>query len=202
MPIFDMLSVQTLRTFSLTAVAVMCAAGAPSISENGQRSAAHASLCASLQNYVLKRWGQPDGDTNYTAKLVDLNGDGRSEAVVLVSGQHWCGTGGCPLWVLTPRDRSWMMVTQAPIVRAPIRLLPSRSHGWSDLSAMLYVDGARPLYEARLSVNGRLNPTITPLARPSSGRVILSEDDTSEPLFPQDRNGSKLDVCIGPQGGR
>lgn len=183
MPVFDMPSAQTLRTLSLVAVAVMCAAGGPSSSENGQRVGAEASLRAALQNYVSNRWGRPDGDTNYTATFVDLNGDGRSEAVVLVSGQYWCGTGGCPLWVLTPRNRSWSMVTQAPIVRAPIRLLPSRSRGWSDLSAMLRSDGTRPLYEARLSVNGHLNPTITPLARPSLGPVILSESDESEPLF-------------------
>jgi len=180
MPVLDMPSAQTLRSVSLAAVAVLCAAGAPSSSE----TVVHASLRASLQTYVSNRWGQADGDTNYTARFVDLNGDGRSEAVVLVSGRNWCGTGGCPLWVLTPRNGSWSMVTQAPIVRAPIRLLPSRSRGWSDLSAMLRVDGARPLYEARLSVNGRLNPTITPLARPSLGQVILSESDESEPLFP------------------
>lgn len=144
-PVFDMPSAQTLRMLSLVAVGVMCAAGGPSSSENGQRAEAEASLRASLQNYVSNRWGRPDGDTNYTAKFVDLNGDGRSEAVVLVSGQYWCGTGGCPLWVLTPRNSSWSMVTQAPIVRAPIRLLPSRSRGWSDLSAMLRFDGTRPL---------------------------------------------------------
>ena len=184
MPVFDMPSAQTLRTLSLVVVAMMCAAGGLSSSENGQRTAAGVSLRASLKNYVSNRWGPPDGDTNYTAKFVDLNGDGRSEAVVLVSGPSWCGTGGCPLWVLTPRNRSWSMVTQAPIVRAPIRLLPSHSRGWSDLSAMLRFDGTRPLYEARLSVNGRLNPTITPLARPSLGQVILSESDESERLFP------------------
>ncbi len=183
MPVFDMPPAQTLRTISLVAIAVMCAAGGPSSSENGQRASAEASLRASLQNYVSNRWGRPDGDTNYTAKFVDLNGDGRSEAVVLVAGQYWCGTGGCPLWVLTPRGRSWRMVTQAPIVRAPVRLLPSRSHGWSDLSAMLRVDGTQPLYEARLAVNGRLNPTITRLNRPSRGRVILSDADRSEPLL-------------------
>jgi hypothetical protein len=183
MPVFNMPPAQILRTLSVVAVAVMCAAGEPSSPENGQRVSAEASLRASLLSYVSNRWGRPDGDTNYTAKFVDLNGDGRSEAVVLVSGQYWCGTGGCRLWVLTPRGRSWRMVTQAPIVRAPIRLLTSRSHGWSDLSAMLRVDGTQPLYEARLSVNGRLNPTITRLDRPSRGRIILSDDDPSEPLF-------------------
>jgi hypothetical protein len=49
---------------------------------------------------------------------------------------------------------------------------------------MLYAGGDRPLYEARLSVNGRLNPTTTRLARPSSGQVLVSRTDESEPLFP------------------
>lgn len=176
--------IQAISKISLATVVVICLSGGASQSQDRSISGVSASLRVSLQNYVLNRWGRPEGDTNYKVKLVDLNGDGRSEAVVLVSGRYWCGTGGCPLWVLTPRNRSWRMVTQAPIVKAPVRLLPSRSRGWSDLSAMLYAGGARPLYEARLSINGRLNPTVTRLERPSSGHVLLSESDKSEPLFP------------------
>lgn len=142
----------------------------------------HAGLRISLQNYITGRRGQIDADTGYRAALVDLNGDGRREAVVLMTGD-WCGSGGCSLWVLTPRGRSWRMVTQATVMNPPIRVLPSRNHGWSELSAMVD-DGAGPDYEVRLSVNGRLNPTITRLPEPSNGRVILSSDDPVRELFP------------------
>lgn len=68
------------------------------------------------------------------------------------------------------------MVTQATIINPPIRVLPSRSHGWSELSAMVD-DVNGPDFEARLSVNGRRNPTVTRLPRPSNARVILTDDD-------------------------
>ncbi len=45
-------------------------------------------------------------------------------------------------------------------------------------------DGAGPDYEVRLSVNGRLNPTITRLPEPSNASVILSDSDPVRALFP------------------
>lgn len=180
----DMAPLQTIGAIGLAA-AVVCAFPDASSSRERRDEAVYADLHVSLQNYVSKRWGRPQGETlYYKAKLVDLNGDERREAVVLVSGGGWCGTGGCPLWVLTPRGQSWRMVSQAPVVREPIRLLPTRRGEWSDLSAMLRMDGTIPLYEARLSVGGRLNFDESPLRRPSRGTVILSGDDRSTPLFP------------------
>lgn len=173
----------TLGAILLAALIGMGAMGGGTLPEGQDEAAEHASLRVSLQNYVSGRWGQPHAETRYRATLIDLNGDGRREAVVLMNGPDWCGSGGCSLWVLTPRGRSWRMVTQATIMNPPIRVLPSRSHGWSELSAMVDdVDG--PHYEARLSVNGRLNPTITRLTEPSNGRVILSDADPVRALFP------------------
>jgi hypothetical protein len=75
------------------------------------------------------------------------------------------------------------MVTQATVMNPPIRVLPSRSHGWSELGAMVD-DGAGRDYEVRLSVNGRLNPTVTRLPEPSNARVILTYDDAVRALMP------------------
>lgn len=170
-------------TILLAALIGMGAMGGGTLPEGQDEGAEYARLRISLQNYITGRWGQIDADTGYRATLVDLNGDGRREAVVLMNGPGWCGSGGCSLWVLTPRGRSWRMVTQATIMNPPIRVLPSRSHGWSELSAMVD-DGAGPDYEVRLSVNGRLNPTITRLPEPTNGRVILSDADPVRALFP------------------
>lgn len=160
----------------LAALAALGATGAGQPAAHQDAGTEAATLHASLGNYISARWGPPDSETRYRAAFIDLNGDGRREAVVLMDGNFWCGSGGCSLWVLTPRGRSWRMVTQATVMNPPIRLLPSRSHGWSELSAMVD-DVAGPDYEARLSVNGRLNPTVTRLPRPSNGRVILTDDD-------------------------
>ena len=173
---------RTLRAVVVSCVAMATLGGAHRVAEP-QDDAARASLHASLQNYVRGRRGADAEPTRYQATFVDLNGDGRREAVVLVSGRYWCGTGGCPLWVLTPRGSSWSMVTQAPIVRAPIRVLRSRTNGWLHLTAMFRDDGTRPLWEGRLSINGRLNPTVARLDRPSDGRIILSGDEEPVLLF-------------------
>ena len=36
----------------------------------------------------------------FVAAFVDLNGDGRPEAVVRLTSSHWCGSGGCTTLVL------------------------------------------------------------------------------------------------------
>ena len=173
-------------TILLAALIGTGAMGGGALREGQDQAADYAGLRISLQNYISRRWGQVDAGTGYRATLIDLNGDGRHEAVVLMDGPDWCGSGGCSLWVLTPRGRSWRMVTQATIMNPPIRVLPSRSHGWSELSAMVDdVDG--PDYEARLSVNSRLNPTVTRLTTPSNARVILSYDDPVQGFHPAEK---------------
>ena len=167
------------RRLAVLSIAAFAAIGATGAGQPGAQQDAGteaATLHASLWNYISARWGPPDSETRYRAAFIDLNDDGRREAVVLMDGPYWCGSGGCSLWVLTPRGRSWRMVTQATIMNPPIRVLPSRRHGWSELSAMVD-DVAGPHYEARLSVNGRLNPTVARLPEPSNGRVILTDDD-------------------------
>lgn len=173
----------TLGTILLAALIGTGAMGGGTLPEGQDEAAEHAGLRLSLRNYISGRWGQSFPETRYRATLIDLNRDGRREAVVLMNGPDWCGSGGCSLWVLTPRGRSWRMVTQATIMNPPIRVLPSRSQGWSELSAMVD-DVNGPHYEARLSVNGRLNPTVTRLPEPSNGRVILSDADPVRALFP------------------
>ncbi len=182
MPEFGMRTARTPAAILLAAVIGTGATGGTSLSQGQDEAAEYARLRISLQTYISGRWGQVDADTGYRAALVDLNGDDRREAVVLMTGD-WCGSGGCSLWVLTPRGQSWRMVTQATVMNPPIRVLPSRSHGWSELSAMAD-DGPGPDYEVRLSVNGRLNPTITRLPVPSNARVILTYDDPVRALFP------------------
>ena len=183
MPEFGMRTARTPAAILLAALIGMGAMGGGTLPHGQDEAAEYAGLRVSLRNYISGRWGPSFPETRYRATLVDLNGDGRREAVVLVNGPGWCGSGGCSLWVLTPRGRSWRMVTQATVMNPPIRVLPSRSHGWSELSAMVH-DGAGPGYEVRLSVNGRLNPTITRLPEASNGRVILSDADPVRRLFP------------------
>lgn len=157
------------------------------LAQSGSRSAGDQSLRHALQSRVLEREG-PDadqGDTRASIALVDLDGDGQTEAITLVSGRAWCGTGGCSLWVLRREAGGWRMVGQTATVLAPVRVLDTRSLGWRDIGvterfdavqrgpAVWRFDGGRyPL--------GSVNST----AATPSGRIVIAADDPGLPLFP------------------
>lgn len=97
----------------------------------------------------------------YQYAFYDLNQDGIQDAVVMLRGSNWCGTGGCTVLVFQGMSRekfqphSKMTVTDVPIVA-----LNSKTQGWSDLS--VYSRGSGQVI---LKFNGRSypgNPSLEP----------------------------------------
>ena len=128
-------------------------------------------------------------DIQYHAAFTDLNGDGRDEAIVYVTGKDMCGSGGCELEIYTPRGASWREVTSLSVTRPPIRLLASKSHGWRDLGVFVAGGGIIPGYDVQLRFDGRTYPTnpTAPPARPlrkrKASRVLIDADAKGRPLF-------------------
>jgi hypothetical protein len=128
-------------------------------------------------------------DTRYAVAWVDLNGDGRDEAVVRIMSRGFCGSGGCMLYILSPRGRGWSMVGRTTITHPPIRVTNSRSHGWRDISVFVAGGGIIPGYHALLPFDGRIypfNPSMAPARRLGtqvSGRILISQEDRGQPLF-------------------
>lgn len=78
-----------------------------------------------------------DGEApSYNISWFDLDGDGRQEALVLMTGEAWCGTGGCTLMVLKQDAASWRVVSRIPACRAPVVLLDGKTNGWRDLAVV------------------------------------------------------------------
>jgi hypothetical protein len=73
---------------------------------------------------------------SYKIGWFDLDGDGRQEAIVLMTGAEWCGTGGCTLMVLKRDAVSWRVVSRVPTCRSPVVLLDGKTHGWRDLAVV------------------------------------------------------------------
>jgi len=112
-----------------------------------------------LNQWVEARVGRfgesvADSQTRYMTSLVDLNGDGRPEALIYVTGPDWCGTGGCVLLVLKRDGASWQVVNWTPAVRPPIRVLDSKTHGWRDLGIQRAGGGIKAAYEEVRGFNG------------------------------------------------
>jgi hypothetical protein len=128
--------------------------------------------------------------TRYDSAFVDLNSDGAREVIVLLSGNGWCGSGGCTMLVLTPEASTYRIVTKITVTRSPIRVLKSTSNGWRDISVQVRGGGILPGHEAELRFDGTSYPT-NPSAPPArelnekrAGEVVVSYEGQGTPLYP------------------
>lgn len=117
-------------------------------------------------------------------KGVDLNGGGKDEAIVYLTGRSWCGTAGCNTYVLTPDGESFRFVARVPTARTPIRVLDKISHGWHSIATLVRED-ATHIYEGELRFNGQKYPLgERPPAGGLPGRIVIPVNTQQVPLFP------------------
>jgi hypothetical protein len=82
------------------------------------------------------------------------SGSGSPLVIIRVTGRMWCGANGmCTTMVLKPRGNSFDIL-YADSARAPIRLLPTYTRGYPDLSVVLHEDW-QTNYDVRLRFDGR-----------------------------------------------
>jgi len=94
--------------------------------------------------------------------LVDLNGDGRDDAVVFITAPEYCGSGGCTMEVFRATSKGFVFVWGSTVTSLPIRVCTDSNHGWRALivnskgrgDVLMRFDGAR--YPS--------NPSIQPVA--------------------------------------
>jgi hypothetical protein len=153
-------------------------------------SAEEHSLKSFLLDYLRENHADDDKNTRYFHAFVDLNGDGKNEAIVYIVGRSWCGSGGCPTLVLASDDSSYRVVTEISITNPPIRVLTRTSSGWPNLTVVVSGGGIQPGYEGELRFNGKTypgNPTVPP-ARPMAGKVsekvVIPSSRGGTPLYP------------------
>jgi hypothetical protein len=157
--------------------------------QSAQSTPAEIGLRSFLQNYDGGRAGGRDPATRYIAAFADLDGDGAPEAIVYLTGP-WCGSGGCTTLILEPTDSSFRVVAKITVTWAPIRVLPSTSHGWRDIAVFVHGGGILKAYNARLSFDGKtypVNPSTPPavhLTGKITGRIVVPESAEGIPLYP------------------
>jgi hypothetical protein len=92
--------------------------------------------------------------------------------------------------VLAPQGSSFKVITRMMITRPPIRVLATKTNGWSDLSVHVRGGGIVNGYDAQLSFNGKKypsNPSVPParkLQTKPTGNVIIPSIDNATPLYP------------------
>jgi hypothetical protein len=106
--------------------------------------------------------------------LADLNGDGRDDAVVLLTGSDWCGSGGCTMLVFRGTPAGFAYVSGSTITYDPIRILPEKVRGWYTL--VVYSKGRGDVLMRFDGTRYPLNPSRQPKASQAqvrAARVVL-----------------------------
>jgi putative lipoprotein len=134
------------------AVAVM-AAGSPD------------SLNQALLAYFAKTSTDPQYLNPHQTAKVDLNGDGHQDALVLLQNpMYFCGTGGCTMLVFKGTKSGFKFVSRSTLIRGPVLVSETKTHGWRDLIVEVS-GGGMPPKKVALKYTGSkypLNPSTLP----------------------------------------
>lgn len=90
---------------------------------------------------------------------VDLDGDGRRDALVLMTApfETWCDIYGCTLYVMKARNEGFEYISEIRPVRTPLTVGDARTNGWRDL--VLRIDGRwSRTHEVALRFDGTAYP--------------------------------------------
>jgi hypothetical protein len=118
---------------------------------------------------------KPEAEERYFFSSMDLNGDGRKEAIVYLIGPHSCGSGGCHTAIFSPEEKSgeYRLVTLIELTRPPIIAARSKTNGWRDLIVFVQGGGILEGYDVLLPFDGAAYPESPFLesARPLQGEI-------------------------------
>lgn len=138
------------------------------------------------KEYLEEREDPKRFGVRYGYAFVDLNDDGRDEAIVVEVSDNNCGTGGCGMEVEVQQGGRWRTLSYTVRTRPPIKLLPTKHHGWHDVGIFDAGGGMPKSFESPVVFNGRkygFSPTDRPVRKGVHGRTILTDDMVGRPLF-------------------
>lgn len=128
-----------------------------SVSVSAQEDAA---LVDAAYNYLAT-----NGDSSRPALrlfLADLNTDGRMDGIVLLTGSHWCGSGGCNMLIFKGVEGGYALLSKSSVVQEPVALLAETVQGWHTL---VITSGGTGQVLMRFNANAYpSNPSLQPKA--------------------------------------
>jgi hypothetical protein len=126
----------------------------------------------------------------------------RAKAVYL-SGQPWCGTGGCRLLVVTEDSAGTVRFAgDVELAQLPIRVLATRHAGWPDLGVTVFGGGERRPHLVLLRYDGQRYqgestadlPEVPAAQR--RGRVLITDAMPETRLWPAGTRGTLVQRCF------
>jgi hypothetical protein len=128
-----------------------------------------------LQAYLGEPMGKADV-VRYSVSRVDLNRDGKSEAVVHVLGNAWCGSAGCTTLILRAESDSYDVIGAIPATNLPILITKHRTKAWLDLVVSIRGRPGEPMRKGILRFDGTVYKLAdAPRNRPLTGSEIVGK---------------------------
>lgn len=134
---------------------------------------------------AVSAWLEHDGAgrerTDYATERLDLNGDGRDDALVLLRSRRYCSAMGCMLLVFENLDGAYHLTSAFRLGRTPLVAADSRSEGWRDLVAPMTIasSGMRLVmirHTGRGYATDARHMKEVPPTRDVAGKVLFSDD--------------------------
>ena len=121
-------------------------------------------LIKALETYIAKQGANPK-ETQYRIAEIDLNGDKKKDALVLLQDSYWCGTGGCSMLVFTNKNNDFKLVSSISLVRDPVIVSETKTKNWRDIIVHVSGGGGESKNVA-LKFNGSSYPTNPSMIKP------------------------------------
>lgn len=141
--------------------------GAPRNVASVRRDLNESEVRRAIERYRINKKRAPGP---YELVGADLNGNGKTEAVVLFGGDDWCVKTGCSLAIFAQGEHGYRPSFRTVRVRGPVRVADISSNGWRDLLVSTG-GGAAPVRRVRLKFvtsgyprNAMLEPDASPSA--------------------------------------
>ncbi|MFW1973367.1 hypothetical protein [Acinetobacter bereziniae] len=119
------------------------------------------------------------GQPTFNVAFNDLNQDGVEDAIVLLSGQDWCGSGGCTMLVFKGgANQQFEFLSKTTLVDTPVYVTSYMHNGWKQLFVYTHQHG-----QVMLKFDGKeypLNPSLLPVQTaklaPDSAQLIFGQE--------------------------
>lgn len=132
-----------------------------SAEKHGQKSDLNQALLA----YLAKTGDDPTYANPHQTAQIDLNGDGHQDVLVLLQNpMYYCGTGGCTMLVFKGTQSGFEFVSRSSLIRGPVLVSDTKTHGWRDLIMEVSGGGIAPKQVALKYTGSKypLNPSMLP----------------------------------------
>ena len=129
----------------------------------------------------LAHEGAAGAEARHVVERIDLNGDRKDDALVLLQSRRYCSARGCTLLVFERVGDAYQLHSRLLLGRTPLIAAESHTGGWRDLVAPMTsaTAGMRLMmmkHTARGYPDDPAQLAVVPPTREVRGRVLFSDD--------------------------